>query len=63
MKELPAALLVSLTGWDALAVNVRTAASDSSCGEAAAPALILIAAAALPMLLLAPRERVHEVAR
>ena len=62
MKELPVTLLLSPTGWDTLAVKVWTAANDAAYGEAAAPALILIAAAALPMLLLAPRDRVHEVA-
>jgi iron(III) transport system permease protein len=62
MKELPATLLLSPTGWDTLAVAVWTAANDAAYGKAAAPALILIAAAALPMLLLAPRDRVHELA-
>jgi iron(III) transport system permease protein len=62
MKELPATLLLSPTGWDTLAVRVWTAANDAAYGEAAAPALILIAAAAVPMLLLAPRDRVRELA-
>jgi iron(III) transport system permease protein len=62
MKELPATLLLSPTGWDTLAVKVWTAANDAAYGEAAAPALILIAAAALPMLLLAPRDRIRELA-
>jgi iron(III) transport system permease protein len=62
MKELPATLLLSPTGWDTLAVAVWTAANNAAYGEAAAPALILIAAAAVPMLLLAPRDRVRELA-
>ena len=62
MKELPATLLLSPTGWDTLAVEVWTAANDAAYGEAAAPALILIAAVAVPMLLLAPRDRVSEQA-
>jgi iron(III) transport system permease protein len=62
MKELPATLLLSPTGWDTLAVKVWTAANDAAFGEAAAPALILIAAAALPMLMLAPRDRIRELA-
>jgi iron(III) transport system permease protein len=62
MKELPATLLLSPTGWDTLAVEVWTAANDAAYGEAAAPALILIAAAAVPMLLLAPRDRIRELA-
>src|SRR5215217_7819226 len=62
MKELPATLLLSPTGWDTLAVSVWTAANNAAYGEAAAPALILIAAAAVPMLLLAPRDRMRELA-
>ena len=62
MKELPATLLLSPTGWDTLAVAVWTAANNAAYGEATAPALILIAAAAAPMLLLAPRHRVRELA-
>ena len=62
MKELPATLLLSPTGWDTLAVEVWTAANDAAYGEAAAPALILIAVAAVPMLLLAPRDRISEQA-
>ncbi len=55
MKELPATLILSPTGWDTLAVEVWTAANDAAYGRAAAPALILIAVSAIPMLLLAPR--------
>jgi iron(III) transport system permease protein len=62
MKELPATLLLSPTGWDTLAVKVWTDATNAAYGEAAAPALILIAAAAVPMLLLAPRDRIRELA-
>ncbi|MDF3042788.1 MAG: binding-protein-dependent transport system inner rane component, partial [Thermomicrobiales bacterium] len=62
MKELPVTLLLSPTGWDTLAVEVWTAANDAAYGEAAAPALILIAVAAVPMLLLAPRDRIRELA-
>jgi iron(III) transport system permease protein len=62
MKELPVTLLLSPTGWDTLAVAVWTAANDAAYGEAAAPALILIAAAAVPMLLLAPRDHIRELA-
>jgi len=57
MKELPATLLLNPTGWDTLAVDIWTAANDAAYGRAAAPALILIAVAAVPMLFLAPRER------
>lgn len=56
MKELPATLLLSPAGWNTLAVEVWTAANDAAYGQAAAPALILIVAAALPMFFLAPRD-------
>ena len=62
MKELPATLLLSPTGWNTLAVEVWTAASDAAYGQAAAPALLLIGAAAVPMLFLAPRDGVREPA-
>ncbi|MBA2595702.1 MAG: iron ABC transporter permease [Chloroflexia bacterium] len=62
MKELPATLLLSPTGWDTLAVEVWTAANDAAYGDAAAPALILIVVAAVPMLLFAPRDGVREQA-
>jgi iron(III) transport system permease protein len=60
MKELPATLLLSPTGWDTLAVEVWTAANDAAYGEAAAPALLLIGVASIPMLLLALRDRERE---
>ena len=60
MKELPATLLLSPTGWDTLAVEVWTAANDATYGEAAAPALLLIGVASIPMLLLALRDRERE---
>src|ERR687894_2764497 len=62
MKELPVTLLLSPTGWDTLAVAVWTAANDAAYGEAAAPALILNTAAAMQKLLLAPRDRIRELA-
>jgi iron(III) transport system permease protein len=60
MKELPATLLLSPTGWDTLAVEVWTAANNAAFGRAAAPALILIAVASIPMALLAPRDHLRE---
>jgi iron(III) transport system permease protein len=63
MKELPATLLLSPTGWNTLAVEVWTAANDAAYGQAAGPALILIAIATLPMLLLARGEHHQERAR
>jgi iron(III) transport system permease protein len=63
MKELPATLLLSPTGWNTLAVEVWTAANDAAYGQAAGPALLLIAIATLPMLLLARGEQHQERAR
>jgi iron(III) transport system permease protein len=57
MKELPITLLLSPTGFRTLATTVWTAAGSGAYGEAAAPALLLIAIAAIPTLLLVVRER------
>ncbi len=57
MKELPMTLLLSPTGYKTLATTVWTAAGNGAFGEAAAPALALVAVSAVPMLLLATRER------
>lgn len=62
MKELPATLILSPTGWDTLAVQVWTAANDAAYGRAAGPALILVGVAAIPMLFLAPRDSQREQA-
>ena len=62
LKELAAMLLLSPIGWDTLAVKVWTDANNAAFGEAAAPALILVAAAEVAMLPLAPRDRIREVA-
>ena len=57
MKELPVTLLLSPTGYDTLATRIWTAANDAAFGQAAAPALLLVAVSAVPTLLLATRER------
>jgi iron(III) transport system permease protein len=57
MKELPMTLLLSPTGYKTLATTVWTAAGNGAFGEAAAPALALVAVSAVPTLLLATRER------
>ncbi len=57
MKELPITLLLSPTGYSTLATEVWTAAGARAYGEAAAPALLLIAVSAVPTLLLAARDR------
>jgi iron(III) transport system permease protein len=59
MKELPITLLLSPTGYKTLATTVWTAAGSGSYGEAAAPALLLVAISAVPTLLLVARERVQ----
>ncbi|MEX0826072.1 MAG: iron ABC transporter permease [Acidimicrobiia bacterium] len=57
MKELPATLLLRPTGFDTLAVGIWSAADSLLYSRAAAPALLLIAVSAIPMYLLATRER------
>ena len=55
MKELPATLLLSPTGYDTLATRVWTATSGGRFGDAALPAALLILVAALPTFLLSRR--------
>jgi iron(III) transport system permease protein len=57
MKELPATLLLSPTGFETLATRIWSATSDAFFARAAAPALILIGVSAVPMYLLLIRER------
>ena len=57
MKELPVTLLLRPTGFDTLAVDIWSAADAFLYSRAAAPALLLIAVSAIPMYLLATRER------
>ena len=57
MKELPTTLLLSPTGYETLATEIWTAATDAAYGTAAGPALLLIAASAVPTLVLAARDR------
>jgi iron(III) transport system permease protein len=57
MKELPATLLLRPTGFDTLAVDIWSAADSFLYSRAAGPALLLIAISAVPMYLLATRER------
>ncbi|MDX5893854.1 ABC transporter permease [Rubrobacter radiotolerans] len=56
MKELPATLLLSPTGYETLAMRVWSATSEAFFARAAAPALLLILISALPMYLLTIRE-------
>jgi iron(III) transport system permease protein len=52
MKELPATMIVRPFGFETLAVSVHQMASDERINEAALPALLIVAAGLLPVLLL-----------
>lgn len=60
MKELPATLLLSPTGFETLATRVWSATGEAFFARAAAPALLLIAISAVPMYLLTIREDPRE---
>lgn len=55
MKELPLTLFLRPTGFDTLATNLWTATTGGAYAKAAAPALILILASAIPTLFLEGR--------
>jgi iron(III) transport system permease protein len=55
MKERPATLLLRPTGFDTLAVEIWSAASEGVFSQAAVPALLLLAVSAVPMYLLVTR--------
>ena len=57
MKELPATLLLAPIEFDTLATKVWLAADEAFFARAAAPALLLIALAAIPMALLIGRDK------
>lgn len=57
MKELPATLLLRPTGFDTLAVGIWSAADSLLYSRAAAPALLLLAVSAIPVYVLATRDR------
>ena len=57
MKELPATLILSPIGFTTLATSIWSAASEAFFARAALPALLLIAASALPLTFLMLRER------
>ena len=56
MKELPVTLLLRPTGFDTLATRIWGATAEGFWARAAAPALLLIAIAAVPMIAVAVRE-------
>jgi iron(III) transport system permease protein len=57
MKELPITLLLSPTGFRTLGTTIWTSTGSGSYGQAAGPALVLIAISLIPTLLLVVRER------
>jgi iron(III) transport system permease protein len=57
MKELPATLLLRPIGFNTLATRVWTNTSEGYWARGAAPALLLILIAAIPMILLSVRQR------
>jgi iron(III) transport system permease protein len=57
MKELPATLILSPIGFNTLATSIWSAASEAFFARAALPALLLIAASAVPLAFLILRER------
>lgn len=56
MKELPATILLRPTGFDTLATRIWSATAEGFWSRAAAPALLLILIAAIPMILVALRD-------
>jgi iron(III) transport system permease protein len=57
MKELPATLILSPAGFRTLATGVWANISEAFFAQAAAPALLLILVASLPLALLTLREK------
>ncbi len=57
MKELPATLLLRPSGFDTLSVRIWSTTSELFYARAAAPALLLLVASAVPMYLLVIRPR------
>lgn len=56
MKELPATLLLRPIGFDTLATRIWSATAEGFWARAAAPALLLILIAAIPMIVVTLRE-------
>ncbi len=55
MKEMPATLLLRPFGWDTLAVRIYELTSEGEWERAAAPAVALVAAGLIPVILLVRR--------
>ena len=60
MKELPATLLLAPIEYDTLATEVWRAADEAFFAQAAAPALLLIGLAAVPLALIVGRENLRD---
>ena len=60
MKELPATLILSPIGFKTLASAVWSAAEEAFFARAAAPALLLVVAASLPLAYLTFRQEREE---
>jgi iron(III) transport system permease protein len=57
MKELPATLILSPTGFKTLATQVWSATSEALFAQAAVPALLLVLISSIPMAFIVFRER------
>ena len=56
MKELPATLLLRPIGFDTLATRIWSATAEGFWARAAAPSLLLIVVAAVPMAIVSWRQ-------
>lgn len=63
MKELPASLLLRPIGFNTLSTRIWGATSEGFWARAAAPALLLILIAAIPMIIISLRQSRADVAR
>ena len=59
MKELPATLLLSPTGFSTLATRIWNATSEGFLGRAAGPALALVLLSSVPMAVLLARNELR----
>jgi iron(III) transport system permease protein len=59
MKELPATLVLSPLGFETLVTHIWQVQESGYYGQAAVPALVLVAASALSLLLILRQERYH----
>lgn len=55
LKELPATLMLRPFGWDTLAVRAHAYATDERLAEATLPALLIVSAGLIPVILMSAR--------